>query len=156
MNDTSSTPQDQVEQDTERQLEGIAGWLILPAIGLVLNPILASIGLFLLLRMYRDAARAGYGSVYVLEMIVGFGLLLLAVYAAIQFFGKKKGAPRTMIILISANLVASLVLLGIESSAGPEALAVESAKQLPIQIAAAVIWIPYFLVSKRVKATFVS
>jgi hypothetical protein len=156
MNEIETTDQAQVNKDNDDKLKGIGGWLILPAIGLVLGPIIGVIGLFASLGMYKDVARAGYGGVYALELIVLFGLLVFTIYAAIQFFGKKRKAPKIMIILYSVSLVASLVILGIELSAGAEEFAVETGKQLVRDIVAAAIWIPYFNVSKRVKATFVN
>lgn len=148
--------QAEVKQDINDKLKGIGGWLILPAIGLVLGPIIGVIGLFVSLGMYEDVARAGYGGVYALELIVLFALLAFTIYAAIKFFGKKKDSPKIIIILYSASLVASLFLLCVELSAGAEEFAVETGKQLVRDIVAAAIWIPYFNVSKRVKATFVN
>lgn len=155
MNENEHIEQAEVKQDIDDKLKGIRGWLILPAIGLILSPIIGVIGLFALLGMYQDIVRLGYGGVYTLELIVLFGLLVFTIYAAIKFFGKKKDAPKIMIILYSVSLVASLVLLGVELLAGPEEFAVETGKQLVRDIVAAAIWIPYFNVSKRVKATFV-
>lgn len=156
MNENENIEQAEVQQDIDDKLKGIGGWLILPAIGLILGPIIGVIGLFASLGMYQDVARAGYGGVYALELIVLFGLLGFMIYAAIKFFGKKKDAPKIMIFLYSVSLVASLVLLGVELSAGAEEFAVETGKQLVRDIVAAAIWIPYFNVSKRVKATFVN
>jgi hypothetical protein len=148
--------QTEVKQDIDEKLNGIGGWLILPAIGLVLGPIIGVIGLFASLGMYNDVARAGYGGVYALELIVLFALLVFTIYAAIKFFGKMKDAPKIMIILYSISIFASLVLLDVELSAGDEEFAVETRKQLVRDIVTAAIWIPYFNVSKRVKATFVN
>ena len=150
---------EQLESNVEtvdQKLVGISGWLILPAIGFVLGPIIGVIGLVVALGMYSDVARAGYGGIYTLEILVIVGLLGFTLYAATLFFRKKSNAPGTIIMLLIVSLVASGVLLVIELSAGAEVFAVETGKQLVRDVIGAAIWIPYFRVSKRVKATFVN
>lgn len=143
-------------ETVDQKLVGIGGWLILVAIGFVLGPILGVIGLVAALGTYPDVANAGYGGIYALEIIVIIGLLGFMLYAAILFFRKKSNAPGTIITLFIVSLVASGVLLVIELSAGAEVFAVETGKQLIRDVIGAAIWIPYFRVSKRVKATFVN
>ncbi|MGD0183713.1 MAG: DUF2569 domain-containing protein [Roseiarcus sp.] len=134
----------------------MAGWLALPAIGLVLGPIVAVVFLIAGLRLFSDAEHAGYGGVYALELLVQVGMLAFITYAAMRFFGKKRDAPSTIIALLIAGLVSNGVLLLVELGAGAEVFAIESGKQLVRDIVGAAIWIPYFRVSKRVKMTFVN
>ena len=143
-------------ETVDQKLVGIGGWLILPAIGFVLGPIIGVIGLIAALGMYSDVASASYGGIYTLEIIVIVGLLGFMVYAATLFFRKKTNAPGTIITLFIVSVVASGVLLVVELGAGAEVFAVETGKQLIQEIISAAIWIPYFRVSKRVKATFVN
>lgn len=142
-------------EGVDPKLAGIGGWLILPAIGFVLGPIIGVIMLIPAFQMYSEVARAGYGGIYALELVVGLGLLAFVIYAAALFFQKKEKAPRVIIGLIIVSLVASGALLVIELGAGAEVFARETIKQLIRDIIGAAIWIPYFRVSKRVKATFV-
>lgn len=138
----------------DEKLVGISGWLILPAIGFVLGPIIGAVVLIAGLGMYSDVARAGYGGIYTFELIVLFGLIGFLTYAATLFFRKKSNAPRVIIMLYIVSIVASGILLVVELSAGAEVFAAETGKQLVRDIIGAAIWIPYFRVSKRVKATF--
>ena len=152
-------PIDQSEADvpdSDEKLVGIRGWLILPAIGLVLGPIGGVIGLLAASGNYSDVARAGYGAIYALELVVITGMIALTIYAATLFFRKRSNAPRTVITLIVVNLVASGVVLVIALGAGAEVFAAATGKQLARDTFNAAIWIPYFLVSRRVKATFVN
>ncbi len=134
----------------------IGGWLVLPAIGLVLGPIISVVSLIAAMALFSDVEASGYGGIYQLELLVQLGLLAFLIYAAMRFFGKKSNAPSTIITLLIASLVASAGLLVIELSAGAEEFAIESGKQLVRDVIWAAIWIPYFRVSKRVKATFVN
>jgi hypothetical protein len=154
MNDTINQSESNVET-ADQKLVGIRGWLILPAIGFTLGLVLGVVGLIAALGLYGDVVKAGYGGIYTLEILVIFGLLGFTVYAAILFFRKKSNAPQTIITLLIVSIVASGVLLIIELGAGAEPFAVETGKQLVRDIIGAAIWIPYFRVSNRVKATFV-
>jgi hypothetical protein len=138
------------------KLCGIGGWLIFPAIGLVLTPILSVLGLIASLALFSQVADAGYGGIYTLEIFVQVGLLIFVLYAAGRFFGKRANAPSTMITLFITIIVTHLVLLIIEVNAEAEAFAIESVKALARGTIGACIWIPYFRISRRVKATFVN
>lgn len=138
------------------KLVGIGGWLVLPAIGFVLGPIVGVVGLIAALALFSDVERAGYGGIYALELVVQVGLLAFLLYAAIRFFGKKANAPAVIITLLLVSLGTSVVLLVIELGAGAKVFAIETGKQLVREVIGAAIWIPYFRVSKRVKATFVN
>ena len=137
-------------------LSGIRGWLVLPAIGFVLGPIVSVVALIAALAVFSDVEAAGYGGIFALELLVQVGLLAFFIYAATRFFGKKSNAPSLIIALMLISLGASVVLLVIELGAGAELFAMETGKQLAREVSAAAIWIPYFRVSKRVKATFVN
>jgi Protein of unknown function (DUF2569) len=137
-------------------LVGIGGWLVLPAIGFVLGPVIGIVMLVVAVGLYGGVADAGFGGLYALELLVDVGLLVFLIYAAIRFFGKQRNAPSTIIALLIAGLVSSGVLIMIELGAGAEPFAIESGKQFVRSIIAAGIWIPYFKVSRRVRATFVN
>jgi len=146
----------------EPQFVGIGGWLILPALGFVLGPIIGVVGLIVALALFSDREAAGYGGIYALELLVLLALLAFLIYTATRFFGKKSDAPVNCVALLILSLVASFMLLVIKLGAGAEVLAVESVEQLFGWsqyfggITGAAIWIEYFNVSERVKATFVN
>ena len=142
--------------EVKPQLAGIGGWLVLPAIGLVLGIIIAIISIVISFSMFSDVSRAGYGGLYTLEILVAFGFFIFLIYNATRFFGKKINAPFMMIAFMVANVAISGLLLVIDLSAGAEMFAVENGKGLLRGIISAAIWIPYFRVSKRVKATFIN
>jgi len=142
-------------EGVDPKLVGIGGWLVLPAIGLVLGPLVGLIGLLVLLGLFPELSAAGHGGVLTAEILAGLVLVLLQVYAATRFFGKKRNLPTVMTVLYVGTVVAAGVLLVIELAAGAQEFATESGKQLVRAVVAAAVWVPYFHLSKRVQATFV-
>jgi hypothetical protein len=149
-------PTEQVHATGRPQFVGIGGWLLLPAVGFVLGPIMGTVGLVRAVSQFSNAAVQGHGGLYILELCVQAGLLIFMIYAATRLYGKKANAPSTIVAFMVASLIATAVLLVIELSAGANAFAVVSGQQLARGLIPAAIWIPYFRVSKRVKATFVN
>jgi hypothetical protein len=137
---------------------GIGGWLILPAIGLILAPIgqaLIVLGAFALAHQQSTApaAAAAFQKFAIINAIYGVYILI----AAFMFFGKKRIAPAMMICAYLAGILLcfmSSVLAGPISSTATNSGSDGAA--LGRSVIVALIWIPYFSMSKRVKNTFVN
>ena len=107
------------------RLVGIRGWLILPAIGLVVSTLvpalLAYVGLVcvrlgvinvrrLLSSFLREIVNPDYG-VYVLSVMVAAGILYLCFCITCgRFFKKTKSAPRSFVRLLVLSFAVSLYL----------------------------------------------
>jgi hypothetical protein len=144
--------------------------LILIGIGLVLNPlrILISVGKDLLPTLSRNTwlllTTPGtqvyhplWAPLLIFELVGNVVFVVFSIIAAVYFFRKRRLFPKMMIALLIANLAFVVVdyLLSnsipfIRAQSDPE-----SARDLSRAIIACLIWVPYFVVSKRVKATFV-
>jgi hypothetical protein len=140
---------------------GFGGWLILPAIGMVLSPLLGVIGLFLGLEPLDELVRHGFGLYAIPRYIAMLGLLIYTFMAAVRFFKKRSNAPATLIKLLIARVIIAFVffILGIIVLGGNDELLIVMllrSNNFIAQGVAAAIWVPYFRVSKRVKATFVN
>ncbi len=144
---------------------GIGGWLILPIVHLALNALLIAFNAF-------AGIAEGYGWIvpaggapplpHDLDMALlavswfEAGLLLYAAFCALQFFRRKAQLPYLMVgfyvllltMTIAEYFFADAVKTSPQSLSEPIRAAVRTAT-------AAAIWIPYFLISKRVKNTFV-
>jgi hypothetical protein len=154
--------------DAPAGLNGIGGWLILLAIGQVLQPLRFAKPIWDVLsatmgtsswRSLTDPIESSYNAWWaptlLFELFLNIGAFVFAVLLVALFFTKKAAWRRAFaLFLISLFLGAVLdtVLVDrIPSAAEPILTSV--AELAPIVLTAA-IWIPYVSFSKRVKATF--
>lgn len=148
---------------------GIGGWLILPAIGLVLSPIL------LLVMITRDllpalqpevwhaltepgsqAYHPMWATVIVFEVVANVGFLIFTLRLGYLFVRKSSRTPTVFIAWLLINVAIQVVdLLLVQSiPAVAEQSMATSAREVVRAILQALIWIPYFLRSERVRNTF--
>lgn len=145
----------------------IGGWLVLVAIGLIATPFRLLFGI--LSERYFDTAvwdnildaSSGIYSpelagILVMELIVNTAYLVFSVLLIFMFLKRRSSVPRLMTIYYGASLAfivldyAMISMLGLEAGSGAD-----SAKEIWRAFVAAAIWVPYFNLSHRVKATFV-
>jgi hypothetical protein len=153
----------------EKNLKGLGGWLILVGLGVVLSPIaqffnisVNFIPLFvdgtweILTTPGEELYNPMWASILIGELVYNAASLLVAVYLVYLFFSKHYLFPFLFIVtrviaLIFIPLDAWLVsfVLPDEPMFDPE-----TARTLSRTVSSVLIWVPYMLVSKRVKATF--
>lgn len=129
----------------EGKRERIGGWLCLPAIGLVLSVLFMFITLGIHVTQFFL-----HGDIHLLLFffLFDFGMLSLTLYASYLFFRKRRNAPGVMIVLYALAPIVAVFLFLV--SQNPQLLL-----NGLCSLVGAAIWIPYFLVSKRVKRTFI-
>lgn len=116
--------------------QGLGGWLVLAAIYLVAQPLLylggGALGLWM-------SAKGGPADLALTSgPFLAYGAF--SAWVAVQFFRKKATAPALYIAMLVGNV-------GL-------AVSVHSNLALARALAVAAVWTPYFLISSRVKATF--
>ncbi|HEX6591249.1 MAG TPA: DUF2569 domain-containing protein [Moraxellaceae bacterium] len=154
----------------DNDVKGIGGWLILPAIGLIAIPIQIALSFYTdYLPIFRDGGwellttpgsehyHPLWARTIVYEIIGSAAYLLFGLYVAFLFFSKSYKFPAFMIVLLVANIVlaaGSLYLADLIPAieAGEK---MQMSSEITRAVLSALIWIPYFVVSKRVKNTFV-
>ncbi|MGH8321709.1 MAG: DUF2569 domain-containing protein [Gammaproteobacteria bacterium] len=155
--------------DTE--LKGLGGWLTLPALGLLATPVIICYGLatdfwpifakgyWAILTTPRSSAYNPLWAPLLSFEIAGNILILLAALVLLYlFFTKSFRLPKLMVTFLLANLLfvtADYFLTG-NIATIPQHARDEAMTQILRSLLASIIWVPYFLVSKRVKNTFVS
>jgi len=144
--------------------ENIGGLLYLVAIGVILSPI---INAFYLKQLVEAAQNANWemvwqqGPVTMLSIIFGFGaqgyMLFFTIFLAVLFFGRRKIFPKMFIFYIVSVFALCVIDVFIAVSVPnitPQ-MVEEVITSAVRNFTLGLIWIPYFLKSKRVKRTFV-
>lgn len=157
-------------QQQHPELVGLRGWLILVGIGIIFSPVRILIQVVPIYSTlfsngsWDKLTSPGNPAYHPLwlpilsgEMIINACLVAVWIYIAVLFFTKKRSFPIWYIgclvfslIFILVDAVAVKLILEDEPLFDPAAT-VEFVRT----IVHAAIWIPYMLLSKRVKATFI-
>ena len=129
------TTNNQPEFNTDSPYAIVAGWLILPAIMVILN-IAAAVYIVVVV---NPAYLGAYNLVIYITNIILIFFYLFIIYSWIK---RKRVLPKLMITAYTINILSHLPVLFMEGETGGGSI-------LP-----SVIWILYFIRSRRVKATF--
>jgi transglutaminase-like putative cysteine protease len=153
---------------THGSLEGIGGWLFLVAFGLIFRPfgylqaqseVAPSV---FNLETWQNLTHVGQPAYHpywmptlLFELIFNSLAFVYCILLVVLFFKRRAAWPRCYIVFFIITIVGLSVDLGLASQipAAAEAMG-ESLKVLAQFLFASLIWIPYCLTSKRVKATF--
>jgi len=155
----------------EENLEGIKGWLILIAIGIVITPVrmvmsilptyseIFSTGIWdALTTQGSEVYNSLWAPILILEILGNSGMLLVWLYIAYLFFSKKIifakwyiGIAIFSLAFIVADAFAIKLVMPDEPVFDPD-----TTKELFRSLFMVAVWVPYMLLSKRVKATFVN
>lgn len=154
----------------EKKLEGLGGWLILVGIGVILSPlriiaqvlpifsqIFSSDSWAVLTTPGALAYHPLWAPILLAEIGINSVLVLAWIYMAFLFFSKKKIFPKLFIGISVFTLVFILVdALAIKAILPDEPVFDPvTAREFLRSLVGTIIWVPYMLTSKRVKATFV-
>lgn len=145
----------------------IGGWLLFPAIGLILGPPLLLVGIvgkcisLVSASFARQAEQfSGLRPMMVFELVGAVFLLVFACVVAYVFFTKRRSTPNAVIAyMLTGTAFAVVQFVGGAAIFGLDdpllVLSLLRSSGLIGVVLADAVWIPYFLVSKRVQATFI-
>jgi hypothetical protein len=130
-------------------LRGIGGWLMLPAISIVLAPIvLAYLGLRFAGFYARPNLSPGEFSYITFELVIIGVMLILWVIAGVLFFKRKRIFPKFFIGLLVLDGLSGLFSYNLRYGDS-------ETESLVRGLVALAVWAPYMFVSERVRNTFV-
>lgn len=149
--------------------KGLGGWLLLPIIHLFGTIGLTSYNLFGVVQNWEGVVALLTGQVdpsyrplilpVLFSLASGVAIVAFALYLLVLLFQKKSALPRLMVWFYLGLLGATLIDSGMVLQ-NPQQWTMtdvsEARRALGQTVFLAVIWIPYFLRSKRVRATFVN
>lgn len=149
------------------QQMSIGGWLVLPAIGLTLSPLIMLVQIFqedyFSSAFWSGVQNSGVENASLLTTIIGLELFyniaffLFTLLVIALFYTKRTSLPKLIIVFYVLGFLVPLLETIFLSAFFPDQFSAtdpESYKDIGKSMLGAVIWVPYFLVSTRVKKTF--
>jgi hypothetical protein len=152
---------------------GIGGWLYLVIIGLLLNPIVSAnyvlneaIPLMNSSRWDEFTVEGGeffhpqFSTLFIFEISFNILMVIVPIFLLILMFKRSRKIPKAMIIYFISVFVVHLAdvywtYLLFKNFAMPDSFYKELVTIVGRVLLPVIIWVPYFIVSKRVKSTFV-
>jgi hypothetical protein len=154
----------------EKSLQGIGGWLILVAVGIVFTPIkkvmlkttiyteIFSTGVWEDLTTQGNEAYSPLWAPSIIgEILFSCGLIIVLLYTAYLFFAKSRNFPKWYVVIaiinvqfIAADAFIINMFLPSQSIFDPGTI-----REFLRSVITLVVWVPYMFVSKRVRATFI-
>jgi hypothetical protein len=157
------------EESSAKSPSGIGGWLILPLLGLIITPFKIGFALYADIwpafsqgawRTVTTPGNEGYHPLWVPLLIIesagNVAIIAVGLIALWYFLRKSRSTAKLMVSwlgLILVMVLADYVLMNLIPELA-EKWDPKSLVELVRPVLGAAIWIPYFLFSKRVKATF--
>ena len=154
----------------ESEVQGLGGWLILVGIGVVLGPIRLAIeflplyygiftdGTFIIVTTPgNEAYHPLWGALLIFEAIYNSLVLAGSVYLAYLFFTKHYFFPKLYIAIALLSLIFIPLDAWFASFVMPnqQLFDDDTLKEFIRSVVTVVIWVPYMLISLRVKNTFI-
>ena len=154
----------------DQKLTGLGGWLILVGFGVIFAPLrLLFVVYTVFVPIFSDGtwdaitnANSEYyipyiGAYLAFELVVNSALILASIYLIYLFFKKHYLFPKVYIVIVVFSMLFIVFDAFIGGQFFPEdpIFDEDTLKELGRGLSSVFIWIPYMLMSKRVKLTFI-
>ncbi|QGX92304.1 DUF2569 domain-containing protein [Tatumella sp. TA1] len=138
------------------ELRKINGLLYLPAIGLILGIVRSANELYILTMVivdhFDETSFLSYYSMGAVAFLIAD--FLTPLYASLSFFRRKKNTRKVMIIYYLIGMISALYFTVLPFVVDNTQYEMEDVGIIVNGLFGVVIWIPYFLLSKRVNSVF--
>ena len=157
-------------QSGDHKSKDIGGWLILVGFGVIMRPLYLIFSLYPMYKemffsgeweMIETVGRMTYGPYFIpfiyMELIINILFILASFYLIYLFVTKDYRFPKYFIILALASWIFILIDAWLGGMILNEPVFDPETKEEMIRSTLyAAVWVPYMLISKRVKETFVN
>jgi hypothetical protein len=145
---------------------GIGGWLLLPLLGLVLTPVLGGIQVREVLKLMEpapwkaltDPSSQAYHPFYAWmlpgELIANSVMAVLALVLLVLVYMRSPRVPMLMCVFYVLAAVVVIIDTGLASQIPGFTWDRGTIRDVARSVMGVVVWVPYFLVLKRVRNTF--
>lgn len=170
LNTLGGVEQNKLVGAEQNELEGLGGWLILVALGIILSPfrivaqafpiyseVLSTDGWAAITTPGTEDYVPFLASYVYAEGAINVGMVLAWIYIGFLFFTKKKAFPKWfigMLLFTLAFIILDALWMTFVLPDEP-VFDADTTKELLRSLIYTAIWMPYMLVSERVKLTFV-
>ena len=167
---THATTEAVASQSVQQGPAGLGGWLFLVGIGIVATPLrLGAAILHTFVPIFTNGSwevltTPGseryhwlWAPLLISEVVVNFGFMLAYVVLGFLYFRKSRYFPKTYMVLVIINMCFVVLDAGLGSIVMPyePLLSPVTLKEVIRSLSGVAIWVPYMLISKRVRNTFV-
>jgi hypothetical protein len=135
----------------------IGSWLILPAIGVCLSPFMLGTDIYsiFLTESFWLQSSVGLNVLIGVEILVNIAMFTLSILVLVLFFQRRSSLPRIIsIAYLIYFLIPLLDLLAVNLILPDQGMADGTLKIIVRNFIAALVWIPIFNLSEKVKNTF--
>jgi len=142
----------------KKELSKIGGWLWFPLVGLILGGCMYAAGFVnnvQILVINHENINNTLKSLLIFEAAMMLSLVIGSIYIGSLFFRKKRTLPLCYIILLIVTIAVDLSDLWLANHFLQIAINAADIKRIAQRVIQAAVWIPYFLISIRVKRTFI-
>jgi len=155
----------------QRSIPHLGGWLIVVGVGLFAAPLRIVVQtLASFLPIFQDntwelistpgssAYQPWLASIIMLELVLNCALILASIALIVLFFSKRRIFPK-LFVWVTASSVGFIILDAVIAfliEPSKAFLNKDSSIEIARALLPALVWIPYMLVSRRVRATFVN
>lgn len=148
-------------------LQGIRGWLLLPALGIIATPLSVLFTLSGTLSAYEieqwmwltSHGSGGYHPLWaptlLFSLAANLALLVFSLLLVVLFFQKRRSVPTIYVSFLAVSLIISGTDTWLASQVPAGDVQAQDIRQLFRQTIALAIWGSYFMASKRVRSTFI-
>lgn len=148
--------------DMDKKYAGISGWLMVPAVSMCTTPLMLILFILSNFQMINDsfmneivAQYPGFKAAMISQTIIAVMQLVLVIYVAMLFFRRKQSLPSMIIAFLTIHLLIIIANLSWIFSVFKE-INYSEYTGVTAAIIMVAFGIPYFVKSKRVRATFVN